>query len=440
MKRVIDIDAVLAPIPGDNPAGDDLRYSPIYDEIKEARKTDDPLSLGDWKREVKTSDWDKVIAIALETLTKKTKDLQIAAWLLEALIMEEGFEGLAAGLRIFTGLLRDYWENAYPLVEEGDLEFRAAPLEFINEKVSTSIKQIPLTDRKVTPGYSLLKWQESREVGYERGTLNQHGDVDESRKTRRDECIAEGKLTAEEFDSAVTISPTAFYEVLANSLSICRGEFKKFDSIVDQQFGSQAPRLSDLGQALEDCEQFVMKTYNGRKDRKPIPADGGENNALSKKNREEEELEKSENMAASAISPVLTGELKDTGSFEKTLWEEAFQIMKSSGIKRALDRLLSACYSAPSVREKNRCRLLIAKLCLQADRPDLAKPIIEELQALIEELHLERWESPLWIAEVLNTLYQCLTRGEPPDEDSARARVIFQRLCTMDVTKAITYK
>jgi type VI secretion system protein ImpA len=82
----------------------------------------------------------------------------------------------------------------------------------------------------------------------------------------------------------------------------------------------------------------------------------------------------------------------------------------------------------------------MAKLCLEAGRQDLARPLIEELNALIEELHLERWESPLWIAEVLDVLYQCLTRGEHSDEDLQKGQVLFQRLCTMDVTKAMGHK
>jgi type VI secretion system protein ImpA len=82
----------------------------------------------------------------------------------------------------------------------------------------------------------------------------------------------------------------------------------------------------------------------------------------------------------------------------------------------------------------------MTKLCLEADRPDLARPIVEELNHLIEELHLERWESPLWMAEVLDALYQCLTRGEPSDEDKNRAKALFQKLCTTDVTRAMNYK
>jgi type VI secretion system protein ImpA len=32
---------LLAPIPGDDPGGADLRYDPLYDRIKELRREDD---------------------------------------------------------------------------------------------------------------------------------------------------------------------------------------------------------------------------------------------------------------------------------------------------------------------------------------------------------------------------------------------------------------
>ena len=154
------------------------------------------------------------------------------------------------------------------------------------------------------------------------------------------------------------------------------------------------------------------------------------------------EPEGGEEMAQSeAMDNVRTpGPFSDSRRLEAARWEEALAALETVGIKEALEKLLSASCSAPSVRERNRYRLLMAKLCLEADRPDLARPIVEELHALIDELHLDRWESPLWIAEVLDALYQCLTRGEPSDEDTSRARDLFQRLCTTDITKAMIYR
>lgn len=439
MKRPIDIDAILSPFPGEKPAGEDLRYTSVYADITEARRSEDPVGMGDWKREIKTADWDKVIVLAVEALTQKTKDLQIAAWLTEAFIKTEGFSGLGTGLKILNGMLKDSWEQVYPQIEDEDLDFRAAPIEFMNEKLWISVKEIPVTDQELTPGYSYLKWQESREVGYEAATRNRLGDVEESKKKRRDELIAEGKLTAEDFDSAVSHSSKTFYESLAESLGVCREEFKMLDEIVDQRFGSNAPRLAEFRTALEDCERFVTVKLEEKKKSEPEPESEPQVEKAEAPSQQEVNLEGGLQPPPSERR-VLAREVSDTVALEKAVWEEALHVMKSSGMKQALGQLLAAASSAHSVRERNRYRLLMARLCLTAGKPDLARPILEELHALIEELHLERWESPIWIGEVLDALYQCLTQGEPSDDDIIRAKALFQRLCVTDITKTLTYK
>jgi type VI secretion system protein ImpA len=444
MKRVIDIDAILAPFSGEQPAGEDLRYSSVYTDIAEARKAEDPLEMGDWKREIKTADWGRVIALAVEALTQKTKDLQIAAWLTEALIKTEGFGGLGTGLKILYGFLNNFWEIVYPQIEDGDLDFRAAPFEFLNDKLWVSVREIPLTDPSLPPGFSYLKWQESRDVGYEAATRNRFGDVEESKKKRRDELISEGKLTAEDFDSAAASSSKTFYKGLAESLKGCCEEFKRLDEIVDRRFGSNAPRLAEFRTALEDCERFVTTKLEEKRKAEPEPEPEPELEPEPQVEAAEVPSQQQENPEG-RWSPlpekrVLPKEVSGEVFLEKAVWEEALQGMKSSGLKQTLGQLLSAANSAPSVRERNRYRLLMARLCLTAGKPELARPIAEELHALIEELHLERWESPLWIAEVLDALYQCLTQGEPSDDDIIRAKGLFQRLCVTDITKALTYK
>jgi type VI secretion system protein ImpA len=438
MKRKIDIEAILAPIPGDNPAGEDLRYSPAYDQIKEARRADDLLDRGDWQREIKTSDWDAVITTAVDALINKSKDLQIAAWLTEALVDTEGFSGLAIGLKILSGFLRDYWEHVYPVIEDGDLDFRIGPIEHMNEKLWLAVKQVPLTDKDATPGYSWLQWQESRQVGYEADIRNQYGDVDENKKKARNASIAEGKITAEDFDAAVARSSKPYYKSLAEDLTACLEEFKRFDDTVDEKFGSEAPRLAELREALEDCERVIMKIFKEKKDLDAIeePEPATEEATATEVNEVEEE----ENASSEDVLPFPEDRILDSGSLEKAMWKDALAKLKASGIKKALGQLFSASCSAPSVREKNRYQLLMAKLCLKAERPDLARPIAEKLNILIEELQLERWESPVWIADVLDTLYKCLTTGKPTDEDIGRARALLQRLCTTDVTKAMSYR
>ena len=99
----IDLAALLAPIPGPNPAGTAVRYAGDYDRIQAARQEDDPsLPQGIWQRQLKRADWDEVAALCAEALSRRSKDLQIAAWLVEAMVQRRGFLALASGFDSFA--------------------------------------------------------------------------------------------------------------------------------------------------------------------------------------------------------------------------------------------------------------------------------------------------------------------------------------------------
>ena len=60
-SQTIDIQELLQPIPGANPAGEPLRYQGTYDRIADARREDDPtLSQGIYKSSLKRADWTAV--------------------------------------------------------------------------------------------------------------------------------------------------------------------------------------------------------------------------------------------------------------------------------------------------------------------------------------------------------------------------------------------
>lgn len=449
MKTPIDPEMILRPISEESPAGEDLRYSPVYEEIKEARRSEDPLAMGDWQRELKTADWSRVVALAADALSTKTKDLQIAAWLCEALVRDGGFGELSRGLAILAGLEERFWDSVYPLVEEDDLEYRIAPFEFLNDKLSAAIRSAPLNDPSATFVCSLNTWNESREVGYEADTRNRFGDVDEQKRQRRDELIAEGKVTAEAFDAAAAQSSPSFRVTLLEDLARCCEAFRELDRVTDERFGRDAPRLSDIGEALEECERLAGRLYREEKQQMEAPA-GETTEPPPEEMPSPEEVRDTvfpfaEPAAVQPSSvpsggPAIPSAVRVEASGEQALWEEALRVLEGGSMKNALAQLLAASCASPSERDRNRYRLLMGKLCLLAGRPDLARPILEELAALIEELHLERWESPLWIAEVLEALYQCLTSGESSDDDRGRAGELFRRICSLDVTKAILYR
>jgi len=98
-------DDLLNPIEGPNPSGANLRYDPIYDKIKEARREEDQPPPGMSEQDRKLADNPLVIKLTTEALAKKSKDLQLAAWLTEALLKQRGFAGLKDGLLVCSGLL-----------------------------------------------------------------------------------------------------------------------------------------------------------------------------------------------------------------------------------------------------------------------------------------------------------------------------------------------
>src|SRR5215469_2411023 len=105
-------ESVLDPISAELPAGTDVRWSAEWDQIKEARRSDDALDPGRWaKKERKASDWRLVQELAVSLLRDRSKDLQLALWLTEANIMLDGFAGLGSGLRITRELMLQYWDN-----------------------------------------------------------------------------------------------------------------------------------------------------------------------------------------------------------------------------------------------------------------------------------------------------------------------------------------
>src|SRR4051812_28250574 len=116
-------DNLTDPIAGDSPSGAHLQFGAIYDQIREARRQDDEGPQGLWERDRKAADHKLVIRLASDVLATKSKDLQIAAWLTEALTWQHGFAGLNEGLDLIRQLLDRFWETLYPELEDGDAEF-----------------------------------------------------------------------------------------------------------------------------------------------------------------------------------------------------------------------------------------------------------------------------------------------------------------------------
>jgi len=253
---------LLTPIAGENPSGSDLRRE-LYGEIREARRQDDNLPQGDWQAERKIADFALVSKITQENLATRSKDLQLTAWLTEALLHLEGFSGLHQGLQVCIGLTANFWDTLYPAIEDGDVEARTILLEWLANSLELPLKGTPLT----VAGYDLLKHQESRTVGYE-----EQAQTDKARQTR-EKLISEGKLSAEEFDKAFAETPKAFYVQAEKNLDACLGDVKALDAICDEKLGHDAPSFNRLKVTLEEIRHTVHALLQKKRETEPDPVE-----------------------------------------------------------------------------------------------------------------------------------------------------------------------
>jgi type VI secretion system protein ImpA len=298
--EVIDFGALLAPIPGDNPAGENLQYTGLHDEIREARRADENFEQGDWKHDLKVADWRQVLSLTADALTAKTKDLQVCAWLVEALVKLHGLAGLRDGLRLMRGLHEQFWGELFPEVDEEDLDARANALAWMDRQAAIAIKDAQVTNATSGPNFSYIQYEEAKQfdIPEDLGAL-------ESEQRERVEALKariaeENKLTTEDWLKAKKATRRAFFEETYALLNECWAEYQSLDSVMDEKFGRQTPGLGDLRKTLDAIRTLVGNIVKEKRIAEPHPGEteevaGGEGGSGE---------------AASALPPSAEGSIK----------------------------------------------------------------------------------------------------------------------------------
>lgn len=241
------LDSLLTPISEASPAGQDLGYSALFDEIREARRSDDPsLDQGEWEQPLKTADWRKVVRLCEQALTSQSKDLQLIVWYTEALTYSRGFLGASFGMRVLDGWLQQYWDNGYPQLDPQDLDERIGKIEWLSQQLASALRTVPLTN-PAQGGYPWNAWQESREVE----------NIGLKDAAAKDRAIAEGKLSGEVFDKSVLASGFAWFQQIAAQLSDASNSYQSLDGSSMERFGDEFPSLAELWQTLHAIREVV---------------------------------------------------------------------------------------------------------------------------------------------------------------------------------------
>lgn len=414
---------ILNPISEDRPGGENLFYSPVYDKIKEARRKEDDAPQGDWQHERKVADYRQVVKLASEAIATKTKDLQLAAWLTEALVHEEGFPGLRAGLDLIRGLVENFWDSLYPEIEDGDVELRAVPIEWVGSRLGEALGDVAIFPN----GYSFVQYKDSRTVPTEEAAA-----TDEKLAEVRAAKIADGRITQEEFENAFKKTPKQYFIDLTAELDACLESLDKLAEACETRFGADAPSVSGLRQDLEGIRHqvrlFLQKKRELEPDEVPAGPEAGEAGAAVPGPAGE---------AGAAPAGGFVYERRAAGAAPppEAAFEAARAAARAGNFPEAM-RILSAELALDS---SSRARFIrktqIAQLCVEAGREEMAKPILDQLVAEIDKRGLEDWEMPEIISRPLALLYRCLVKL---DGDSVERENLYARVCRLNPSEALS--
>jgi type VI secretion system protein ImpA len=235
---LLDFTKLTAPISEAAPAGAPLPFE-VRETLAQGRveenpddfKPDDPMRPATFKK----ADWPGVAKLAQETLAKTSKDLLVAARLTEALVKLHGFAGLRDGLHLMRQLVEQCWDRLHPTIEDGDLELRAGPFNWLDDsnlgaRFPNTLRMTPIIfGEKVQ--YSWLDSRQSQE--------------------------GKGKVSRDDFEKTVQAMPFPRCEAVAAELTACREALSLLTQALAVKMGPAAPGLTSIRQAVEECYTLI---------------------------------------------------------------------------------------------------------------------------------------------------------------------------------------
>jgi type VI secretion system protein ImpA len=263
MAAGMEIERFTRPLSPGKPAGEWLRYDPAYAQLREARREDDPtVPQGQWQRELKRADWHAAAALALQVLETRSRDLQVAAWLMEAWIHLRGFGGARDALTLMAALCQAQWEALFPPLEEGDADARNAPFVWINEKLSIALTLVPITEPD-TPDAARYDWADLQEA-LRREARAEASPAPAPRRGEPPPEAAEGP-TRTRFAASVSLTPAAFYGALAADTAGAHRAAVNLQQLLDEKLGKDGPTLGRLIETLRQIAAWAADEAEARR-------------------------------------------------------------------------------------------------------------------------------------------------------------------------------
>ncbi|MGQ3674517.1 type VI secretion system protein TssA [Xanthobacter sp. TB0139] len=253
-----DPEELLHPVSEDAPCGTDPRSDPnpnsLYYQAKDGRAAARRIERSndvEGDTSIPYTEWEGVADACAQILADGGKDLEVATWLIEALVRLRGFAGLHSSLLVAAGLVTRYWDDVFPLPDEDSPEPRLTPFINLNGQDGVGTLIQPLRKCAVTsPETGLQFWQYEQAV-----EISQISD--ESRRSAR---LSSGGMDLEVFTQAVQQTPAEFYGALSSQIEASLAALNTLSDAFADKVGHDAPPAGAI-RAILNATQDAIRVF-----------------------------------------------------------------------------------------------------------------------------------------------------------------------------------
>jgi type VI secretion system protein ImpA len=250
----------LAAIEGDAPVGADLRedfaaQSPYYrlrDARAEARAAERQADADPTADFAMPQQWRQVRDLALAALAGKSKDLEVAAWLTEAMVRMDGPRGLAAGAHLIAGLAGAFWDDGlFPLPDEDGIPTRVAPVTGLNGEggdgtLAQPLRKLALFTRPDGSPMAFWQYQQSQALAT----------MEAARAQQR---IEAGAIPMDTVEKEARAAGGRHFAALRDSLRLALAEWMAMGEALDAKAGHDGPPTRAVRDLLEELLAAASK-------------------------------------------------------------------------------------------------------------------------------------------------------------------------------------
>lgn len=254
----LDLEALLAAISGDDPTGPNLReeasgsstYHALRDIRTHARNKERAARANGDSDYIDSNDWMPLIETAPKILQEQSKDIEIVAWLIEALTRTQGFNGFSVGFQLARLMIEKFGEKLHPRPDEDGKATQLAALIGLNGYGSegaliSPLKFIPLTEGTAPAPFST--WQCEQAFELERI----------SDPAKRDARSKRGFTTRAEVDQAITETSQDFLIQTHKALLEARAQYDRYQNVLDSYCEDQPQPTGRIKDTLDACLQAL---------------------------------------------------------------------------------------------------------------------------------------------------------------------------------------